>query len=116
MEQDSVTVSITAQSTLLDEDVGEMMEEKKGDKDEKEEENPESDDWAVFKADGVEFQINLTERLEKERMEKAAEQDVEEEGDDDDDDVERYFIGELSPFNTFTLLTFKMMCVITKLM
>lgn len=112
MEQDSVTAPSTAQSTVLEGDMGEMMKEKKGDREEGEK-NPESDDWAVFKADGVEFQINLKERLEKERKDKATEQDVEEEGDDDDDDVERYFIGELSLFSTFTLLSFKTMCVIT---
>lgn len=91
MEQDLVTALSTAQSTVLEED---MTEEKKGDKEEGEE-NPESDDWAVFKADGVEFQINLKERLEKERKDNGTEQDVEK--DDDDDDVERYFIGELVP-------------------
>lgn len=92
MEQDFVTAPSTAQSTVLEED---MTEEKKGDKEEGEE-NPESDDWAVFKADGVEFQINLKERLEKERKDNGTEQDVEK-NDDDDDDVERYFIGELVP-------------------
>lgn len=100
MEQDSVTAPSTAQSTVLEEDMGEIMEEKKGEKEEGEE-NPESDDWAVFKADGVEFQINLKERLEKERKDNASEQ----EEDDDDDDVERYYIGGLSPLNTFTLLS-----------
>lgn len=101
MEQDSVTAPSTAQSTVLEEHMGEMTEEKNGDKKEGEE-NPESDDWAVFKADGVEFQINLKERLEKERRDNETEQDVEKE---DDDDVERYFIGELSLLNTFTLLS-----------
>lgn len=91
MEQNFVTAPTTAQSTVLEED---MTEEKKGDKEEGEK-NPESDDWAVFKADGVEFQINLKERLEKERKDNATEQDAEK--DDDDDDVERYFIGELVP-------------------
>lgn len=96
MEQDSVT----APPTVLEED--EMTVEKKGEKEEGEE-NPESDDWAVFKADGVEFQINLKERLEKGRKENGTEQDVEKE--EEDDDVERYFIGKLSPLNTFTLLS-----------
>lgn len=99
MEQDSVIAPSKAQSTVLEEHMGEMTEEEKGDKEEGEE-TPESDDWAVFKADGVEFQINLKERLEKERKDNGTEQDIEK--DDDDDDVERYFIGELSPLNTFT--------------
>lgn len=88
MEQDSVT----AQSTVQKEDVGEMMNEETGDKEE-EEENPESDDWAVFKANGVEFHINLKERLEKGRQGNGTEQDVEK---DNDDDVERYIIGKSS--------------------
>lgn len=103
MEQDSVTAPKTAQSTFWEEDMGKMTEEKKEDKEEGEE-NPECDDWAVFKADGVEFQINLKDRLEKEKKDNGTEQDVEKD-DDDDDDVERYFIGELSPLNTFTLLS-----------
>lgn len=101
MEQDSVKAPSTAQSTVREEDMGKMLEEKKGDKEEGEE-NPECDDWAVFKADGVEFQINLKERLEKEKKDNGTEQDVEKE---EEDDVERYFIGELSPLNTFTLLS-----------
>lgn len=101
MEQDSVKALITAQSTFREEDMGKMMEEKKGDKEEGEE-NPECDDWAVFKADGVEFQINLKERLEKEKKDNVTEQDVAKE---EEDDVERYFIGELSPLCTFTLLS-----------
>lgn len=97
MEQDSVTAPNTAPSTVLEEDMGEMTVEKKGEEEEGEE-IPESDDWAVFKADGVEFQINLKERLEKERKDNGTEQDVEKE-EEEDDDVERYFIGKLSHFN-----------------
>lgn len=71
------------------------MEEKKTEDKEEEEEKAESGDWAVFKADGVEFQINLKERLERERTDTRAEQD--EKDDDADDDAERYFIGKLKP-------------------
>lgn len=67
----------------------EKEEEKEEDK-EDDEEQLESEGWAVFKADGVEFQINLKERLEKMRKDKDAEKE-------DDEDVERYFIGESGP-------------------
>lgn len=96
-EQGSVTTQSTTQPTDLEEDTKDQMtEEKKGDQEE-EEQSPESDDWATFKADGIEFQINLKERLERERRDSEARQDVEKE----DDDVERYFIGELRTVNIF---------------
>ncbi|XP_022613830.1 myosin light chain kinase 2, skeletal/cardiac muscle-like isoform X2 [Seriola dumerili] len=68
-------------------------EEKKREHNEDEEQKLESEDWAVFRADGVEFQINLKQRLERERKENAAEK----EDDDDDDDAERYFIDTTPP-------------------
>lgn len=77
-----------------------MEEKKTEDKEEEEEEKAESEDWAVFKADGVEFQINLKERLERERTDRA-EQD--EKDDDADDDAERYFIGKLKPHSWISL-------------
>lgn len=69
----------------------EEKEEEKEEDNEDDEQQLESEGWAVFKADGVEFQINLKERLEKMRKDKDAKQDDEKE---DDEDVERYFIGE----------------------
>lgn len=74
------------------------MEEKKeeGEKKEDNEEDEqgfESDGWAVFKADGIEFQLDLKQRVERERKENDAENDADKE-EDDDDDAERYFIGE----------------------
>lgn len=72
----------------------EEKEEKKEEDKEDDEEQLESEGWAVFKADGVEFQINLKERLEKMRKDKDAKHDAEKE---DDEDVERYFIGESGP-------------------
>lgn len=80
------------------------MEEKKTEDKEEEEENAESEDWAVFKADGVEFQINLKERLERERTDSRAEQDGKD--DDADDDAERYFIGKLKPPSWISLNSF----------
>lgn len=90
-EQDSLTAQSPTHSAVLEADLKGLTEEKKTEDKEEEEHNPESEDWAVFKADGVEFQINLKERLERERPDNRAEQDEK----DDDDDVERYFIGEL---------------------
>lgn len=66
----------------------EEKEEDKGD----DEQQLESEGWAVFKADGVEFQLNLKEKLEKDRKDLSIKQDAEKE---DDEDVERYFIGEI---------------------
>lgn len=54
---------------------------------EADEQKLESEGWAVFRADGIQFQLNLKQRVERERKEKDAE---EEEG----GEVERYFIGE----------------------
>lgn len=71
------------------------QEEKEEDKEEDKEDDEqqlESEGWAVFKADGVEFQLNLKEKLEKDRKDQSVKQDAEKE---DDEDVERYFIGEI---------------------
>lgn len=68
-------------------------EEKKGENEE-DEQKLESEGWAVFKADGVEFKLNLKQRLENERKDKNADHDAEKQ---DDDDAERYFIGESGP-------------------
>lgn len=56
----------------------------------------ESEGWAVFKADGIEFQLDLQQRVERERKEKDAKNN-EKKGDDGDDDAERFFIGESQP-------------------
>lgn len=68
------------------------QEEKEEDKRDDEKLLLESEGWAVFKADGVEFQLNLKEKLEKDRKDLSIKQDAEKE---DDEDVERYFIGEI---------------------
>lgn len=65
------------------------QEEKEEDK-EDEEQQLESEGWAVFKTEGVEFQLNLKEKLEKERKEQITKEDAVKEH---DEDVERYFIG-----------------------
>ncbi|KAM9349517.1 uncharacterized protein mylk4a isoform 2-T2 [Symphorus nematophorus] len=73
--------------------VVEVVEKKKEDNDE-EEERLESEGWAVFKADGVEFQLNLKEKLERERKDNDAAHEAEKE---DDDEEERYFIDTTPP-------------------
>ncbi|XP_038159729.1 myosin light chain kinase 2, skeletal/cardiac muscle isoform X1 [Cyprinodon tularosa] len=67
-------------------------------KDEKEEQNKEDEedeqrceDWAIFKADGVAIQLNLKEKLEKERKEHVDENKIE------DDQAERFFIDTTPP-------------------
>ena len=64
--------------------LAEVKEEEEGE--EEEQMNPEG--WAVFKADGVEFHMDLLKKLQKKRDEV---QDTEPE---EDDDAERHFIGE----------------------
>ncbi|XP_067462108.1 myosin light chain kinase 2, skeletal/cardiac muscle isoform X2 [Thunnus thynnus] len=74
----------------------EKEEEEERKEDHKEvEQNLESEGWAVFRADGVEFQLDLKERVERARKENDAESDEKKE--DDDDDAERYFIDTTPP-------------------
>ncbi|XP_030259097.1 myosin light chain kinase 3 isoform X5 [Sparus aurata] len=61
---------------------------------EEDEQRLESEGWAVFRADGVEFQLNLKQRVAAARKDNDAEQDAEKE---DDDDAERYFIDTSPP-------------------
>ncbi|XP_042354375.1 myosin light chain kinase 2, skeletal/cardiac muscle isoform X2 [Plectropomus leopardus] len=73
--------------------------EKKEDNEE-DEQQLESDGWAVFKSDGVEFHLDLKERVERARKENEAENDAENE---EDEEAERYFIDTslppVAPFN-----------------
>lgn len=55
---------------------------------EEEEQRNGSEDWAVFKADGVELQFSLKDKLEGEKTEQEPEKD------DEDADAERFFIGK----------------------
>lgn len=100
-EQDQVpeiSASIVTQEDPAEEQTKSQVEEEEEERKKEEikevEEKLESEGWAVFRADGVEFQLDLKERVEKARKEKEAEKDEEE----DDEDVERYFIGELGHF------------------
>ncbi|XP_034559332.1 myosin light chain kinase 2, skeletal/cardiac muscle isoform X2 [Notolabrus celidotus] len=79
--------------------VVEFAEEEKKEGDEEDAQRPESEGWAVFKAEGVEIQFDLKQLLERERKG----MDAVKEDDEDDDDVERYFIDTgpppAAPFN-----------------
>lgn len=57
--------------------------------DEEEDQSLESEGWAVFSTDGMDFQLNLKQRVERARKEMDEEKE-----DDDDEEVERYFIGK----------------------
>ncbi|TNN54000.1 Myosin light chain kinase family member 4 [Liparis tanakae] len=74
-------------------------EEKKAGDPEEGEQKLASEGWAVFMADGVQFQLNLKQRVERERKEKDAKKDAEEEDEeeDEDDKPERYFIDTSPP-------------------
>uniref|UniRef100_A0A8C7WZQ8 Myosin light chain kinase family, member 4a n=1 Tax=Oryzias sinensis TaxID=183150 RepID=A0A8C7WZQ8_9TELE len=64
---------------------------------EEEEQRNGSEDWAVFKADGVELQFSLKDKLEGEKTEQVTEKE------DEDADAERFFIESgpppSAPFN-----------------
>ncbi|KAG8014198.1 Myosin light chain kinase family member 4 [Nibea albiflora] len=74
-----------------------VQEENKEENNEQEEQELDSDGWAVFKADGVEFQIDLKQRVERERKDNSAENDAQKEDEDDDDEAERYYIDTTPP-------------------
>uniref|UniRef100_A0A3Q1FSM6 Myosin light chain kinase family, member 4a n=1 Tax=Acanthochromis polyacanthus TaxID=80966 RepID=A0A3Q1FSM6_9TELE len=79
----------------------EEEEEEKKEDNEEDEQKLESEGWAVFRADGVEFQFDLKQRLEREVKESESENDAEKVA-EDDDDAERYFITTpppAAPFN-----------------
>ncbi|XP_035490682.1 myosin light chain kinase 2, skeletal/cardiac muscle isoform X2 [Scophthalmus maximus] len=69
--------------------VVEEEKEKREDNDE-DEHKLESEGWAVFRADGVEIQLNLKQRVERERKANDAAKE-------EDDDAERYLIDTIPP-------------------
>ncbi|XP_030016390.1 myosin light chain kinase 2, skeletal/cardiac muscle isoform X2 [Sphaeramia orbicularis] len=73
-----------------------QIEQTEKNKQEDDEQNLDSDGWAVFKADGVELNFDLKEMVERERREKNTESDEKQE-DEDDDEAERYFIDTIPP-------------------
>lgn len=81
-------------SQVVKEEVEE--EEKKVDNKE-DEQRLDSEGWAVFRADGVEFQLDLKQRMKRSRKDNDVENDAEEV---DEEDVERYFIGESGLLDT----------------
>ncbi|KAM4556752.1 uncharacterized protein mylk4a [Fundulus diaphanus] len=78
------------QMTMAQEDKEEEREEQQKE-DEEDEQGSKHEDWAMFKADGVEIQLNLKGKLEKERQENADEKKPE------DDHAERFFIDTTPP-------------------
>ncbi|XP_029381420.1 myosin light chain kinase 2, skeletal/cardiac muscle isoform X2 [Echeneis naucrates] len=68
----------------------EVEEEEKSEDIKEEEHKPESEDWAIFRADGVEIQLNLKQRLERERNENDTVEKY-------NDDAEQYFIDNTPP-------------------
>ncbi|XP_070701885.1 myosin light chain kinase 2, skeletal/cardiac muscle isoform X2 [Pempheris klunzingeri] len=72
----------------------EEEEERRKEDNDEDEQGLESEGWAVFRADGVEFSLNLKQRVERERKENDGEQDEEQE---EDEDAERYFIDASPP-------------------
>ncbi|XP_017277856.1 myosin light chain kinase 2, skeletal/cardiac muscle [Kryptolebias marmoratus] len=90
MEQDQITVT---QENQEDKEV-----EQEKDDNEDYEQKPLSEDWAIFRADGVEIQLNLKERIENVTKEFNAENGVQTvDEDDDDDDTEKFFIDTTPP-------------------
>lgn len=92
----STKFCVTEEHFAVEENTKSQEEEKKEDNEE-EEEKLESEGWAVFRADGIQLQLDLKQRVERERREKDAEMDAEKE---DDENVERYFIGESGLLDT----------------
>lgn len=89
--QEHFIVEEHPKSQLLEKKVEEEEENKN-----KDEKKAESEGWGVFKADGIELQLNLKQQVEKEREKDDAEKE-------DDDGPEQYFIDTtpppVAPFN-----------------
>lgn len=68
--------------------VQQKEKEEKNEDNEEDEQKLGSEGWAIFRADEVEIQLNLKQRVEKERTENA------EKNDDDDTVDEQFFIGK----------------------
>ncbi|XP_007548786.1 myosin light chain kinase 3-like isoform X2 [Poecilia formosa] len=77
------------QVTETKQDKNEEREEQQ--KEEDDDESCEHGDWACFKADGIQIQFNLKEKLEKGKLENADEKTI------DDDQSERFFIDTTPP-------------------
>lgn len=86
----STTSFVTQEHFVVEEHSQTQMVEKTEDEEE-DGKMPESDGWAIFKADGVEIKFDLKERVERERKEKVKEEEEE------DDEVERYYIDTSPP-------------------
>ncbi|KAM9845036.1 uncharacterized protein mylk4a [Aulostomus maculatus] len=90
----SIKSFFTEERLALEEEPAEEEREEKTEDDKEDEQKLESEGWAVFRADGVEFQLDLKQRVERERKEKIAENDIRKE---EEDEAERYFIDTTPP-------------------
>ncbi|XP_077375826.1 uncharacterized protein mylk4a isoform X3 [Festucalex cinctus] len=81
--------SIETEELVVVEEYTEVLEVEEED----DEDQEEQEDWAVFRADGVEFQFDLKQRLERERTEKKAKTEEEKKPGDE----EQYFIDTTPP-------------------
>ncbi|KAM9719469.1 uncharacterized protein mylk4a isoform 2-T2 [Menidia menidia] len=87
---------VTQEKCVLEEDPTSQViqdEEDRKDASEEDEEKTESESWAIFKADGVELQFNLKQRMERKEND---------EGNDDekrhyDENAEKFFIDTTAP-------------------
>uniref|UniRef100_A0A8C5DT31 Myosin light chain kinase 2, skeletal/cardiac muscle-like n=1 Tax=Gouania willdenowi TaxID=441366 RepID=A0A8C5DT31_GOUWI len=94
----NVKPAVTEEKPVLERPLVEKEEEKEQEAKKTEDESTEkleSDGWAVFKADGVEFKFNLKQKMEEEKKENSTENDAEKE--DEDDEPEHYFIDTAPP-------------------
>ncbi|XP_051944409.1 myosin light chain kinase 2, skeletal/cardiac muscle-like isoform X3 [Hippocampus zosterae] len=85
-------VSVTATGSFVTEELVVVEEYTEVLEVEKDEDKEEQEDWAVFQADGVEFQFDLKERLAREKKEKAKPEEQKE-----PEDEVQYFIDSTPP-------------------
>lgn len=94
----STKTFVTEEHVVVEDHTKVTEEEEEKKEDDEDDQKLESEGWAVFRADGVEFQLNLKERVERERQDNNGKHDAEKkDAEDDDNEAERYFIGESGP-------------------
>ncbi|XP_061878534.1 myosin light chain kinase 2, skeletal/cardiac muscle isoform X3 [Entelurus aequoreus] len=87
-----VELSIAEELVVVDETPKPDEEEEDNKEAKEEDEQEQSEDWAVFRADGVEFQFDLKERLEREKETRG-----ENEGQKEKEHVQQYHIDTAPP-------------------
>ncbi|XP_040911555.1 myosin light chain kinase 2, skeletal/cardiac muscle-like isoform X2 [Toxotes jaculatrix] len=86
-EEHFVVEDHTNQSQVV---VEEEEEEEEREDNKEDEQKPESEGWGIFRADGVEIQLNLKQRVESKRKENHAEKE-------DNEDAEQFLIDTTPP-------------------